>query len=164
MDGVSVAASVVGIATAGVQLSIKLITLATQVSTASERITSIGNDISLTSGVLQQLGELMNKKTAADSISIFSQAGLENTRTSATICESIFHEVEKEARKASEQIMGTKVLKGGKIKLSRMEKAKWPFLQPSIEVLRTDLREAKGTLMLILLVTSLALSKKMADL
>lgn len=164
MDGVSVAASVVGIATAGVQLSIKLITLATQISTASERITSIGNDVSLTSGVLNRLGELMNQKTTGNGISVFSQAGLETTRTSATICKSIFYEVEKEARKASEQIMGFKMLKGGKIKLSKMEKAKWPFLQPNIEILRTDLREAKGTLMLILQVTSLALSKKIANL
>ena len=143
MGGVSVAASVVAIATAGVQLSIKLITLATQISTASEWITSIGNDIILTSGVLRQLGELMNQRNTADGISIFSQAGLETTRTSATICGSIFHEVEKEAEKAGEQIMGTKMLKGGKIKLSRVEKAKGPFLQPSIEILRTDLREAK---------------------
>lgn len=91
----------------------------------------------------------MNQKNTADGISIFSQAGLETTRTSATICERMFHSVEKEAGKAREQIMGTKILKEGKIKLSRMEKAKWPFLQPSIEVLRTDLREVKGTLMLL---------------
>ena len=163
MDGLSVAASVVGIATAGVQVSIKLITLATQISTASERITSIGNDISLTSGILHQLGELINQKGTAHGISIFSKGGLETTRTSAAICERIFQEIENEARKASEQIRGTRMPMGGKIKLSRMEKAKWPFLQPSIDVLRTDLREAKGTLMLMLQVTSLALSKKMAD-
>ena len=164
MDGVSVAASVIGIATAGVQVSIKLVTLATQISTASERITSIGNDVSLTSGVLRQLGELMTQKTTDDGMSIFSEGGLETTRASATACERIFLEVEMEAGKASEQIKASKILKGGKIKLSRMEKAKWPFLQPSIEVLRTDLREAKGTLMLMLQVTSLALSKRMADL
>ena len=164
MDGVSVAASVVAIATVGVQVSIKLITLATQISTASERITSIGNDVSLTSGILHQLGELMNQKITAHGISIFSQGGLETTRTSAAMCEKIFQEIEKEARKASAQIKGTKMPKGGKIELSRMGKAKWPFLQPNIDILRTDLREAKGTLMLMLQVTSLAPSKKMADL
>lgn len=164
MDGVSIAASIVGIATAGVAISIKLVTLATQISTASERVSSIGNDISLTSGVLHQLGELMTQKTTNDGISIFSQGGLETTKTSAAMCERIFREVEKEVKKASEQIRGCKRLDGGKVKLSKAEKAKWPFLQPSIDSLRVDLREAKGTLMLMLQVTSLALSKRMADL
>lgn len=57
MEAVSIAASLVGIGTAGCQIAIKLYTLATQISTASERISSISNDLSLTSGLLQQLGE-----------------------------------------------------------------------------------------------------------
>ena len=101
MDGVSIAASIVGIAGAGVQIAIKLVTLATQISTASERISSMGNDISLTSGVLHQLGELVTQKTTDDGISIFSKGGLETTRTSAAMCERIFLEVEKETRRAS---------------------------------------------------------------
>ena len=80
----------------------KLVTLATQISTASERGFSIGNDISLTSGLLHQLGELMTQKTTDDGISIFSKGGLETTRTSAAMCERIFLEVEKETRRASE--------------------------------------------------------------
>ena len=52
----------------------------------------------------------------------------------------------------------------GNIKLSKAEKAKWPFLQPGFDGLRADMREAKGTLMWMLHVTSLALSKRMADL
>ena len=98
MDGVSVAANIIGIATAGVALSIKLVTLATQISTASERVSSIGNDISLTSGVLHQLGELMTQKTTNDGISIFSGVGLESTKSSAAVCERIFQAIEKEIR------------------------------------------------------------------
>jgi hypothetical protein len=163
MDGVSAAASIIAIAGSGVQIAIKLVTLATQISTASERVSSIGNEISLTSGVLHQLGELMIQKTTDDGISIFSKGGLETTRTSAAMCERIFLELEKETRRTSEQIRGCKRLNGGKIKLSKAEKAKWPFLQPSIDILRADLRDAKETLMLMLHVTSLALFKKMAD-
>ena len=166
MDGVSIAASIVGIASAGAQVSIKLVTLAKQISTASDRVSSIGYDVSLTSGVLHQLGDLMTQKTTDNGISIFSEGGLESTRLSAQVCERIFHQVETEAKKASEQLRDCKQgrLTGGKIKLSRAEKAKWPFLQPSVDTLRADLREAKGTLMLILQVTSLALNKRMADL
>ena len=167
MDGISVAASIIGIAEAGFQIAIKLITLATQISTASDRVSSIGNDISLTSGVLRQLGELMNQnqnqKTTDDGISIFKEDGLELTRKSAAACERIFLEVKNEAMKASKQIRESKWLSVGKMKLSNAEKAKWPFLQPSIEILRGDLREAKGTLMLMLQLGSLALCKRMAD-
>ncbi|KAL8684370.1 MAG: hypothetical protein Q9224_006399 [Gallowayella concinna] len=163
MDGVSVAASLVGISAVGCQIAIKLYTLATQISTASERISSISNDVSLTSGVLQQLGELMTQKAAGDGTTIFSQGGLETTKTSAAMCESIFKEIEQAARDASQQIRGRSKFVGGKIKLSKSERLKWPFLQPSIDTLKNDLREAKGTLMLMLQVTSLALSKKMAD-
>ena len=165
MDGVSVAASIIGIAEAGFQIATKLITLATQISTASDRVSSIGNDISLTSGVLRQLGELMNQnqKTTDDGVSIFKEDGLELTRKSAAACERIFLEVKNEAMKASKQIRESKWLTVGKIKLSNAEKAKWPFLQPSIEILRGDLREAKGTLMLMLQLGNLALCKRMAD-
>lgn len=74
-----------------------------------------------------------------------------------------FLELEKEAKKASEQIRSSKKSTGGKIILSKAEKAKWPFLQPSIKVLRTDLSEPKKTLMLNLQLTNLAFSKKMAE-
>lgn len=163
MDGVSVAASIVSIATAGIQISIKLVTLSTQISSASERVSSIGNDVSLTSGVLHQLGDLMTQKTIGDGISIFSPGGLETTKTSAVMCERIFTEIETEFGRASAQLRNCRKFSGGKIKLSRSEKLKWPFLQPSIDILRADLREAKGTLMLMLQVATLALSKKMAD-
>lgn len=66
MGVVSISASVLAIATVGVQVSIKLIAFASQISTASDRSTSIGNDVSLTSGVLQQLGELMTQKATDD--------------------------------------------------------------------------------------------------
>ncbi|KAL8684340.1 MAG: hypothetical protein Q9224_006421, partial [Gallowayella concinna] len=79
------------------------------------------------------------------------------------MCENIFKEIEQVARDASQQIRGRSKFVGGKIKLSKSEKLKWPFLQPSIDILKNDLREAKGTLMLMLQVTSLAFSKKMAD-
>ncbi|KAL8752394.1 MAG: hypothetical protein Q9199_005773 [Rusavskia elegans] len=161
MDGVSIAASLVGLGTAGCQIAIKLYTLASQISTASQRISSVSNDISLTSGVLKELGEFMTRETATGGTSIFSQSGLETTKTSAAICEGIFSEIEQAAKEASEQLR-TRDRIVGKIKLSKSEKAKWPFLQPSIESLRIDLREAKGTLMLMLQVMNLAVSQRMA--
>ncbi|KAI4226790.1 MAG: hypothetical protein LQ349_006826 [Xanthoria aureola] len=161
MDGVSIAASLLGLGTVGCQIAIKLYTLASQISTASQRISSVSNDISLTAGVLKELGEFMTRETAKGGESIFSQSGLETTKNSAAICETIFNQIEQAAKEASDQLR-TRDRIIGKIKLSKSEKAKWPFLQPSIESLRTDLREAKGTLMLMLQVTNLAVSQRMA--
>ncbi|KAL8840483.1 MAG: hypothetical protein Q9176_003809 [Flavoplaca citrina] len=164
MDGVSIAASLVGLGTAGCQIAIKLYTLASQISTASQRITAVSNDISLTAGVLKELGEFIAKDTGHEGTAIFSQNGLETTKSSAAVCENIFNEIEGAAKEASEQLRTREKTRDrivGKIKLSRSEKVKWPFLQPSIESLRIDLREAKGTLILMLQVMNLAVSQKM---
>ncbi|KAL8850343.1 MAG: hypothetical protein Q9221_004758 [Calogaya cf. arnoldii] len=79
------------------------------------------------------------------------------------MCETIFNDIEQAAREASEQIRGRVRFTGGKVKLSRSEKLKWPFLQPSMDTLRNDLKEAKGTLMLMLQVNLLAFIKKTAE-
>lgn len=150
MDHVSVAASIVGIATAGIKVSIKVITLASQVSTAADRISSLGNDVSLTSAILHQLGDLMGRKSTDSGLPLFSKAGLESTKSSAEICQKIFEEIERETAKASNVIKGRKGPIEEKVKLTRAEKREWPFLQPNVEILRTGLREAKGTLMLML--------------
>ncbi|KAL8893653.1 MAG: hypothetical protein Q9192_005056, partial [Flavoplaca navasiana] len=165
MDGVSIAASLVGLGTAGCQIAIKLYTLASQISTASQRITAVSNDISLTAGVLKELGEFITRDITNGGTTIFSQSGLETTRNSAAVCENIFNEIEGAAKEANEQLRTREKTRDrfvGKIKLSRSEKVKWPFLQPSIESLRIDLREAKGTLILMLQVMNLAVSQKMA--
>ena len=167
MDGVSIAASIIGIATAGFQVSIKLVTLATQISTASDRVSAIANDISLTSNVLRQLGDLMTENVTDGGISILNPTGLESTKTAAAMCEKIFSEIENEVKRGSEQLRrykpGLGKMRGQKIELSTTEKAKWPFLQPTIDSLRADLRDAKSTLILLLQVATLALNKWMAD-
>ncbi|KAI4087852.1 MAG: hypothetical protein LQ339_008799 [Xanthoria mediterranea] len=163
MDGVSIAASLVGLGTAGFQIAIKLYTLASQISTASQRITSVSNDISLTPGVLNELGNFITQDIKSGGLGIFSQGGLNTTKNSATVCKRIFNEIETAAKEASKQLRTRNKSIVGKIKLSRSEKAKWPFLQPSIESLRIDLREAKGTLILMLQVTSLAQSQKIVS-
>ncbi|KAL9044094.1 MAG: hypothetical protein Q9214_002744 [Letrouitia sp. 1 TL-2023] len=163
-EGLSIAGSLVAVAAAGYHISVNLTTLATQIDTASERISSIAGDVSLTSSALQQLSELMNYEGTVDDMSIFNQSSLETTRISATTCQNIFKELEQAVQSASEQIRGKGKLVGEKIKLSKFEKLKWPFLQPKINIFREELQNAKGTLMLMLQVASLFFSKKMAEL
>ena len=163
MDGVSVAASILGIAGAGVKISVELVTFATRIDTATERITAIGNDVALTAGVLQQLGDFLQPKSPQDTASIFSEGGLRTTQASADACGKIFTELKKATDAASQQLRSNVKRPVGKIKLSHFERLKWPFLQPNIDDLRNDLKEAKGTLMLMLQVITLGMSKKMAE-
>lgn len=165
MDGISAAASILGIATAGVQVSIKLATLSSQISTAPDRLSAIGNNVSLTSAVLQQLADLMksDSQSANTSPSILSNGSLNTVQASASVCDRIFLEVKDETSKASIQLRDYKHLLGNKVKLSKIERLKWPFLQPSIDVLRNDLKEAKGTLILMLQLCLLGISKRIAN-
>ena len=168
MDGTTIAASLLRIGTAGRQLAITLSILATQLATdAEDRISALSNDVSFTASVLQQLGEPIKQNIVGDGGRtgiVLSQRGLETTGTAVSACECIFNEIERAVRDASERIRGRRGRRLGKIKLSGAERAGWPLLQPSIEALRNELRGARGTLMLMLQVTSLALSsKKMVD-
>jgi len=133
MDGVSTAASIIAIASAGVQISLKLIGFASQVKRAQKIVNAIGNDVSLTSGVLHELGQPMKKKKPDQKVSIFSDGALRITQSSARTCQGIFNEIEAELMKASRQV-SSKNSDGGMVLLSKAERMNWPFLQPGIEV------------------------------
>ena len=164
MEAVGAAASILAIAGAGISISIKLITFADQVGTAPKRIRAVGTDVSVTAGTLQQLGELMKKPPKRNSTGMFWPDQVRNIEASSIECKEIFDQLEAIFCKASQQIR--EIYKRDKstakshatppkIKLSKMERIKWPFLLPSIEPLQSALRDAKGTLTLILQVVHL---------
>ena len=164
MEALGAAASILAIAGAGVSISIKLITFADQVGTAPKRIRAVGTDVSVTAGTLQQLGELMEKTPKKNSTGMFWPDQVRNIRASSNECKEIFDQLEAIFCGASQQLRevykrdkssAKSLATPPKIKLSRMERLKWPFLQPSIEPLQSALRDAKGTLTLILQVVHL---------
>ena len=166
MDGVSVAASVLAIATAGVQISMKLVSFSNQVATAPSRIRSIGTDVSITSYVLRQLSELMVKSEGQEAISFFNDDGVQKTQASAAACQAIFVELENALKRSSKELRersGNKPL-GGPVTLSKLEALKWPFLQPEIKGLHMELKDARDSLMFILQLTTFAYEKKLAEL
>ncbi|KAL8726299.1 MAG: hypothetical protein Q9166_006801 [cf. Caloplaca sp. 2 TL-2023] len=166
MDGISGPASILAIAAAGLQISIKLISFANQISNGQERIRYIGTDVSITAGILQQLGELM-KKSPGDNderTTIFSKEGLITTKAAADACQGVFGALEGALRKASRQLRRRVIAPGEVIFLSKTELLRWPFLQSNFDALRQELNNSRATLMLILQITTLAYSKKMAEL
>ena len=171
MDAVSAAASILAIAGAGIQVSLKLIAFADQVGTAPERIRDVGTDVSVTAGTLRELGELMKKKTPSNKSSgIFKPDQVENVMITSIKCEHIFDELKKILGRASQQLrkLYNSTSKNNdassKIKLSSLERMKWPFLQPSIQPLRSALGDAKATLTLLLQIVHLRYAHVTANL
>ncbi|KAL8946478.1 MAG: hypothetical protein Q9222_007131 [Ikaeria aurantiellina] len=164
MDGLSAAGGILAIAAAGLQTSVKLVSFAHHVGNGPERIRYIATDVSLTAGILQQLGELMKQSPGEDErFTVFSEGGLVSTQTSANTCQDIFKALEEALKPASQQIRTNRVWAGEKVVLSKTEALKWPFLQPKFEALRTELSNARATLMLILQVASLAYTRKLTQ-
>lgn len=189
MEAVGAASAILAIATAGVQCSVKLVTFAGQVKTAAEQITMVAEEVSLNASILQQLGELAKEKveneppasddngnnttnntvesvhdakTTVSKQSIFNATGLETVMTLAKKCEEIFELLNQSLRKTSKQLHA-KSGTSGKVKLRRTEMFKWPFLAPGMDTMRSELRNVKGTLMLMLQVAMLAYSRKMME-
>ncbi|KAB8229003.1 uncharacterized protein BDW43DRAFT_289561 [Aspergillus alliaceus] len=181
MEAIGSASAILAIATAGIQCTVKLVSFAGQVKTAPERITHIAEDVSQNASILQQLGDLMSEDLDAESIdgsgdgaqvtlaykqsdekakqerqSVFSEAGLETTTKVASRCHEIFQSLNKLLEEA-----GRMDSRSGKLR--SVQKLKWPFLKPEIDTMREELKEAKGTLMLMLQLASLAMSRKMMD-
>ncbi|CAN9383690.1 unnamed protein product [Alternaria alternata] len=160
-DPLSIAGSVVGITAAGVQASVKLYALAEKVATASQRVTSIADDVSSTCAILNQVRELIIPQPDAQGTlrSVFNAVALNDISHALQRCRSVFTEIESLSRRAFEQV-GKRPSLHSRIELSAVQKAKWPFLQPQFAELREDMREAKGNLVLMIAVASLALAQR----
>lgn len=161
MEGVGAAASILAVAGAGIQISLKLIAFADQIGTAPKKIQDIGTDVSVTAGTLQELGELMEESPTKRAAGMFRPDQVQNIEATSTRCKEIFDKLRDLLGKASQQIRAIYKStaksheQSPKIKLSNLERMKWPFLQPSMEQLQSALRDAKGTLTLILQVVHL---------
>lgn len=161
MEAVGAAASILAVAGAGIQISLKLIAFADQIGTAPEKIQDIGTDVSVTAGTLQELGELMEESPTKRSAGMFHLDQIQNIKATSTRCKEIFDKLRDLLGKASQQLRAIYKStaksheQSPKIKLSNLERMKWPFFQPSMEQLQSALRDAKGTLTLILQVVHL---------
>ena len=162
MEAVGAAASILAIAGTGIQVSLKLLAFADQVGTAPQRIRDVGTDVSVTAGTLQELGELMRKNTASKRLTgIFKPDQVQHIEISSIKCKHIFDELKEILGKASQQLRNAYKSTSksndtfSRIRLSRLERMKWPFLQPSIQPLQSALGDAKATLTLILQVVHL---------
>ncbi|OJJ69876.1 hypothetical protein ASPBRDRAFT_678282 [Aspergillus brasiliensis CBS 101740] len=188
MEAVGSASAIIGIATSGIQCSIKLIIFADQIKSAWDEIADIAEAVSVNASILQQLGgladeALFHKRESSDTNNnsnsnsndeknpnggrepqneIFNAAGFAIVMNLASKCNSIFEKLEEGLRKASKQLRENAQIKD-RLRLSRAEMVKWPFVKPQMDAMRAQLRDAKGTLMLMLQVAMLRYSKKVME-
>jgi len=155
-DPVSIAGSVAGILTAGVRVSVQLYALAEKVATAEDRVRSIADDITSTCAIFNQIRELIIPQADENAIlrSVFTQPGLVTVLHALQSCRTIFAEIAKLLNSAFQQVEDPSTQRS-RIKLSTRECAKWPFLQPQFDEIRSDIRDSKGNPVLLVALASL---------
>jgi hypothetical protein len=161
-DPLSIAASVLAIATAGYKTSVSLYTLSETVTTASQRVESIASDVGSTVSILNQLRDLIIPEHGPHGTrtTIFNSTALRDISTAIRHCQHVFKQIHRYLQRATKQIKAQSLTPTTKIQLSTSEKAKWPFLQPQFTELRNDLRDSKSNLLLMVTVAHLAITQK----
>ena len=163
MAEIGLVASVVQIADTGIKLSITLYSFAETVLTADKSIREIAGDVSLTSSVLEELGRNLKKDQKSR---LCSENAVKTAEGIVTECAAIFNEIDGTLQTILEKIKpgvdprsgnGKDGAHGGrKMAVAALERLKWPFLQPKMQLLRSNLDRLKSTLVLMLNVITYA--------
>jgi hypothetical protein len=148
MAELSLAASIVGLISLGIQIGQGLNLYIDSASNAKPRVQAIATDIDLAIQVVREL-----KRTIEDPISkaMISDSA---TRTAANTIMNI--------HRVFEQI-NRKVPLPGRSGVKAYQKLKWPFTESKVNLLRAELEHAKATLQLLMDVIIFAAMRKRYD-
>ncbi|OQV04703.1 hypothetical protein CLAIMM_09552 [Cladophialophora immunda] len=153
MAEVGLIGTIVGVAGAGVKLSITLYTFSETVATAPAKVRDMARDVSLTSAVLEELGANLRQ---GDQATLYSGAAVQTATDVVAECECVFREMDGMVARAMESASRKGVKKGGKLALSARDRLQGPFMEPKMEVLKGNLDRLKSTLVLMLHVLTYA--------
>lgn len=157
MAELGIIASVAQIADIGLRLSIRLYTFGEIVASADRSVISISKDVSLTSGVLKELGQILDKDKETRT---FSQNAVETADGVVRECLEVFQEMESILVKKLPSLAGGGKEGKGAERAKRatvmLERLKWGYLQPKLQLLRSNLDRLKSTLLLMLNVITYA--------
>ncbi|KAL8782249.1 MAG: hypothetical protein Q9213_005552 [Squamulea squamosa] len=152
MAEIGIIASVIQIADVGLRLSLRLYTFGETIASADETISSISKDISLTSSVLKELGCNLEKDKE---LQICSETAIKTAEDIVQECLKVFLEIDATLEKtvASTRSDGEPMPKWTTVVVRKL---RWPFLQPKMQLLRSNLDKLKATLLLMLNVMTYA--------
>ena len=148
MAELGIIASVVQIADIGLRLSIKLYTFGEVVSGADKTILSISKDVSLTSSVLKELGNVFESDENEDSVRLSVNA-ITTAEKAVHECLVVFREIETLIMKKLPSLSVPRIERVSRAGVL-LEKLKWPYLQPKILLLQSNLDRLKATILLML--------------
>jgi len=134
MAEVGIAASIIGIATFGVKLTLTLYTFGTTASSAREQIDRIARNVALFSNILELLGERLN-----DDKPIHSEAALDFAEALYEDSKRLFERIEEllpDRRRESEE-------------LSFIQKIMWNFKKGKVDALMAELEQLKSSVNLL---------------
>lgn len=156
MAELGIIAAVAQIADVGLRLSIKLYTFGEIVASADRSVISISKDVSLTSGVLKELGQILAKDRETRTL---SENAVQTADGIVKECLEVFQEMETILVKKLPSLGGRgKEGRGERVKraTAMLERLKWGYLQPKLQLLRSNLDRLKSTLLLMLNVITYA--------
>jgi hypothetical protein len=138
MDPLSVTASVLGVASAGIKLATTLYAFSSSALKAEQSIRVIADNVSLTSSVLGELGFLLRTDSADRLVSV---SALETTDRTVKGCEECFEELDGAVGKLFTKGKG----KGNEneIGMSVWNRLKWPLIEPRMRLLQANLERLK---------------------
>lgn len=146
MAELALLASIVQIADTGYRLSLKLYTSGEAIARADRTIITISKDISLTSTVLQELGEIL-RRDQDEKESICSENLVKTAGNTVKECLDAFEELDSMILKNMPNLsQGHRATRA----TMALERLKWPFIQPRIQLLRGNLDMVRANISLML--------------
>ena len=143
---IGLAASLIQIAGAGVQLSTSLYNFVGSANRADSDIADIADDVQLTATTLDSVGKVFEREGGT---CVVSRKAVQDAESLIKRCEAVFAEIQQMIEKRR------RTGKDGK-KLSTLGKFSWPMKEPRVELLRKRLESLKTSLQLLLQVILLA--------
>lgn len=152
MAEIGAIAAIVQVADVGVRLSTTLFTFVETVANADRVVTAISKDVSLTCAVLRELANILEKDNGPQQ---YSTTAVDSAVAVVNECSDAFKETEKLLIEKFPKLSLRCKNKASRTTLA-LERIKWPYLQPNIYLLQSNLDRLKSSLLVILNVISLA--------
>lgn len=148
MAEIGLVASIVGIVAAGAKLTSSLYAFYGTVSDADDSIRAIATDVSLTTSVLQELSRNIEEDAK---FHIRSDNATRTAERAVEECSIVFKNINATLQKALKPKEGDTIPSEAQhIIVKTKHRLRWAFLQPKMELLRSNLDRLKATLMLML--------------
>ena len=139
-------ASIIQIADVGFRLSLKLFTFAETVASADQAVISTSKDVSLTSSVLKEVGEVLKKD---DSFRNYSANAISTATAIVVECSEVFQSMEKILVEKVPNISSNRRDQSSRTTMA-LERFRWTYWQPKLQLLRSNLDRLRSTLLVML--------------